>query len=225
MEIRSAQFRGYILLSVLANLEFHASEFADRRPRKEDSMRNFIGALLILASLPLAANAGKKPVGRIPDVAAFNSVRSYCIDTSDLSAPEAYDVKAFIEVQSKSKGLLTKLPWKFEGECTKESPDAIAKVSFRLLNKVGAVIETPSNGPLPPMDFRALRAYLRVFDGESQKLLYELEAQPLDNPDPEPSTVSDEEPLPLLRRNATYRAFWTMIEDLKRTSRKSKNPE
>lgn len=188
-------------------------------------MRTFIGTIFLLASLPLAANAGKKPVGRIPDVAAFNSVRSYCIDTSGLSGPEAYDVKAFVKVQSRPKGLLTKLPWKLEGECTKESPDAIAKVSFRLLNKVGVVIGTPPDGRLPPVDSYALRAYLQVFDGESQKILYELESQPLDNPDPERSTIPDEEPLPLLRRNATYRAFWTMIEDLQRTSRKSKTSE
>lgn len=186
-------------------------------------MRNFIGALSLSVLLPLAANAGKKPMGRIPNVAAFNRVRSYCIDTSGLSGPEAYDVNAFVQLASKPKGLLTKLPWKLEADCKKESPDAIAKVSFRLLNNVGVVIGTPSNGSMPPMDSYALRAYLRVFDGETSKLLYELESSPLDNPDPEPSTMPDEEPLTLQRRNATYRAFWTMIEDLKRTSRNGKN--
>ncbi|HEV2348988.1 MAG TPA: hypothetical protein VG028_03980 [Terriglobia bacterium] len=185
--------------------------------------QSFFGAFLLLAFVPLAASAGKNPVGRIPDVAAFNRVRSYCIDMTELSRPEAYDVKGFVQVESKPKGLLTKLPWKLEADCTKESPDAIAKVSFRLHNKMGVVIGTPSDGRLPPMDSYALRAYLQVFDGESQKLLYELEAAPLDNPDPQPSTLPDEEPLTLLRRNATYRAFWTMIDDLKLTSRNHKN--
>jgi hypothetical protein len=198
---------------------------AEWQAHNERAMRNSIVAFFLLISLPVAASAGKKPMGRIPDVAAFNGVRSYCIDASGLSGPEAYDIKAFVHVESRPKGLLTKLPWKLEGECTKESPDAVAKVSFRLLNKVGLVIGTPPDGRLPPVDSYALRAYLQVFDGESQKILYELESQPLDNPDPERSTIPDEEPLPLLRRNATYRAFWTMIEDLKRTSRKSKTPD
>jgi hypothetical protein len=204
-----------------------AIEYSGLAAQTEGVMRNFIGALFLLASVPLVASAGKKPVGRIPDVAVFNSIRTYCIDTSDLSGPEAYDVKAFIQVESKPKGLLTKLPWKLEADCTKESPDAIAKLEFRHLNKVGTVIGTPSNDRLPPMDSYALRAYLQVFDGDSQKILYELEAAPLDNPEisPDPNRIPDEEPLPILRRNATYRAFWTMIEDLKHTSRKNKSLE
>jgi len=191
----------------------------------EEVMRKFFGALFLLVLLPLAASGGKKPMGRIPDVAAFNGVRTYCIDTSQLSGSEAYDVKAFVHVESKPKGLLTKLPWRLEPDCDKESPDAIAKMSFRLLNKMGAVLGTTSPDRMPAMDSYALRAYLQVSDGESSKVLYELEAAPLDNPEIEtdPNKIPNEEPLPILRRNATYRAFWTMIEDLKRISRRGKN--
>lgn len=188
-------------------------------------MRTYIGSLFLLLSLPLAAHARSKPTGKIPDVVAFNNVRTYCIDTSELSGPEAYDVKGFIRRESRPKGLLTKLPWKLQPDCREGSPDAIAKISFHMLNKIGTVIGTPSNDELTPMDPYALRAYLQVFGGETQKLLYELEAAPLDNPEanPDPNKIPDQEPLPLLRRNAAYRAFWTMIGDLQITSKNGKN--
>ncbi|HET7841624.1 MAG TPA: hypothetical protein VFM21_08460 [Terriglobia bacterium] len=184
-------------------------------------MKYLIGVLILIVSAPPAANAGNKPMGSISDVAAFNKIRSYCIDSSDLSTSEANDVQAFIRTESKPKGLLVKLPWKLVADCAQGSPDAVAKLKFHLLNKVGMDVGNPATDPMSRMGLYNLRAWLGIYDSHSSELLYEVEASPLDNPNPAPTGLPDQEPLPLLRRNATYRAFWMLIDDLRLTSKQS----
>ena len=62
---------------------------------------------LLSTAIPLTAKQ-KKFAGEIEDPAAFAKVASYCVDASDLSSPEAYDVNGFVATEAKPGQLLSK---------------------------------------------------------------------------------------------------------------------
>ena len=184
--------------------------------------RTFLTLLLSVVFLPAAA-AVKKPPGKVSDLAAFSRIHSYCVDSTGLPSDEANDVKNFVRAESKPKKLLTKLPWTLVSDCSQGPPDAVVKVEF--------LTYTPTNEiqvgkPLPgsdPMEegFYTIRAVLRVSQGTSSEMVYEIEADPLGNSVAGKTVMPVDEPLPVQRRNATYGAFWMLTQDVQRVSQMS----
>jgi len=174
--------------------------------------------LLVASALPLAAKE-KKLTGRISSPDEFGKIRSYCVDTSDLSGWEALDVRGFIETESKRKGLLTKLPWRLAGDCTESHLDALVVVRFPIVRvaKVGAGNASPDPNEDPQSQLFEVRAALQVSDRDSSRLLYEVEAAPVfysSGRSPAPAVEPDH----VLRREALYHAFWALLDDIKRVS-------
>ena len=176
-------------------------------------------AILIYFLLIAIASAAKQkaPVGKVKDAAAFANVKSYCVDASELSPPEAYDVGAFVSVEGKPGHLLSKLPWKLLPDCRESDPDAVIKLEFPRL-RVVSVTPSPPPGTAGPDDQTPelfhIVAILKVLDAGSLRPLYQVQADPL-------ATGSQEnEPQPVLRHNAMYGAFWTLSQDVKSISRR-----
>jgi hypothetical protein len=184
------------------------------------AMTGWLWVPALLAALPLAAKE-KKPTGEIPDRAAFVKIRSYCIDSSQLPGDQAYSVRGFVETESKPKKLLTRLPWKLYRDCREAEPDAIVKIEFPFLRNTSAQLGTPPDPRNPPDDEYRTKAVLEISGASSSRLLYKVEAWPLDNPLVD-SGVERGDPLPLQRHNAMYNAFSTLIEDVKRVSHAEK---
>jgi len=182
------------------------------------SRRLFVS--ILLAALPLGAKE-KKPTGEIPNPAAFAKVTSYCIDGSQLSGNDAYTVRGFVETESKPKKLLTKLPWKLYRDCRDAEPDAIVKIEFPLLRNSSVEAGTPADPLNPPDSEYRTKAVLEISDASAARLLYKVEAWPLDNPLVD-SGMERGDSLPLQRHNAMYNAFSTLIDDVHRVSRSTR---
>jgi hypothetical protein len=117
-----------------------------RQSSRETLMRPLVGCVTVLIALPLAAKQ-RKPAGEISDKTAFQNVQRYCIDLSALEDYEAYDVRGFIERESRPGKLLTKIPWKMEKDCDNSDLDAAVKLEFPRLpvDRVGSA--PPPVGP------------------------------------------------------------------------------
>ena len=173
-----------------------------------------LAAVLLVASAALVAK-DKKPSGEIPDRAAFAKIKSYCIESNNLSDAEAYEVQGFIQSESKPKGLLTKLSWKLDPDCRESDPDAVIKVDFPRLRNVEVDLGVPPNplDPPDPADYRTM-AVLQISEPDSSRLLYKVQALPRDNPALDSGIERGDSPT-LMRRNALYNAFMTLISDAK----------
>lgn len=169
-----------------------------------------LSALFLAVILMPAAASAKKPTGKIPDLAAFSKIHSYCVDSSDLPGDEAYDLKRFVDNENKPKKLLSKLPWTLVSDCSQGSPDVIVRMEFQKLFPVRG------NAPVQGEPY-TIRAMLRVSQGSSLQALYEVEAAPSNNSMGATSNV-EEDPLAVQRYDAMYSAFWMLIEDVKRVS-------
>ncbi len=172
------------------------------------------GLCVLMLSIPLAlAATDKKPTGEIPDHAAFARIRTYCVDTQGMPGDAAYLVEGFVETESKSKKLLTKLPWKLLRDCRLGNPDAVIRIEFPFLNSINI-----RRGPLPSEpDFYKLKGVMQISDTDSARLLYKAQAMPLLSGADE-SVSSTAQPLPVLRRDALYGVFSTLIQDVGRVS-------
>jgi hypothetical protein len=177
-----------------------------------------LAVLMMASTLPLAAK-GKKPTGEITDLAAFGNVRSYCVDTTDLPGWEALDVQGLVETESKPKRLLTKLPWTLAADCTESRPDAVVVVRFPIVSvaRIDSGTAAPDPNEDPQSRFFEVRAELKVSDRNSSRLLYEVQAAPVFYSSGR-SVAPAVEPDHILRREAAYHAFWTLIDDIKRVS-------
>jgi hypothetical protein len=71
---------------------------------------------------------------------------SYCIDLSGLEDYEVYDVRGFIDQESKPGNLLTKVPWKLDKDCREGDSDVIVKLEFPRLHVTSLGSGQPS-GP------------------------------------------------------------------------------
>jgi hypothetical protein len=191
--------------------------------------------------MPSAA-AGAKLAGKVLDAAALSKVRTYCVDTSnlkgpvypgDIPRPEEFDVREVVKRESGPKGLLSKLPWKLEADCSNPGVDAIVRFEFRVfLGPWGEYVE--SNNPLlaeypQPSEF-VWRVELQVADKASNRAVYQAEGAPADNglvrsteEGPRPVDSSPEAEVRVqryhvLRQDAAYHAFAALIADLKAIS-------
>lgn len=180
--------------------------------------------LLVASALPLVAK-DKKPTGEITDRAAFAKIRNYCIDSRELSDAEVYDVQGFVERESKPKGLLTKLSWKLEPDCRESDPDAVIKVDFPRLRNLDIQLGTPQDprDQPDPGEYHIV-AVLNISDSDSGRLLYKVQAMPLDNPLIE-SRIDRTDSPHLQRHNALYNAFGTLISDAKSVSQTGKDKD
>jgi len=193
---------------------------------RENLTRLLAGCVTVLIALPLAAKQ-KKPAGEISDKKAFQSVQRYCIDLSGLEDYEAYDVRGFIERESRPGKLLTKIPWKIEKDCNNSDPDAEVKLEFprSSVDRLGS--GPPPAGPgingQPPTvavggqePLYHTKAVLRVVSRQNNGTIYRCKADPLmpEGSDSGPVAAADT----TQRYNAMYSAFWTLAQDIKRVS-------
>jgi hypothetical protein len=173
--------------------------------------------VVISLALSLATAAAKKPTGKVWDVSTLTRVRNYCIDTSALAGYEAYDIERFIENEGKPKHLLAKLPWTQVSDCSRS--DSVVRVSFRLLRKtIDIQVGDPRAEDQDKTFPYEYRAELQVSDEASARVLYEVEAAPLLNSMTGTTVAPEEEPDHVVRYDAAYHAFWTLIQDLQSVS-------
>ena len=173
--------------------------------------RRTISTLLLSVMLLPAASSAKKPQGKISDLAAFSKIHSYCVDASDLPGDEAYDLKRFVSNENKPKKLLSKLPWTLVSDCSQGSPDVVVTLEFQKFAPVHG--NAPAEGEL-----FTIRANLRMSQGPSSGVLYEVEAAPSNNSMGAMSDAPVNDPLAVQRYDAVYKAFWMLIEDVQRVS-------
>jgi hypothetical protein len=180
-------------------------------------MKPLMWVLIFVAPLALLANR-KKPTGEISDRAAFAKIASYCVDTKDLAKDAAYLVNGFVETESRPKKLLSKLPWKLLPDCRNANPDVVLQVDFPFLKSINV---RGGARPLGEPEFYKIKAVLQVSEAESNRLLYKVQALPLTS-GPDESVTATEAPLPVLRRDALYGVFSTLIEDVELVSKAQK---
>jgi len=180
-------------------------------------MKHCLCIVLLTTVMQLAAKE-QKLIGEVSDPAALAAIESYCVDTRQLADDQAYQIRGFLQEESKPHGLLSKLSWKLVPDCREGGPDAMIKVEFPLLKTTAIRLgEPPAPGELPPNLYN-IKAVLEVFEGASSKKLYHVQASPLDTREPN-SPLSTEDPPVLLYRKALYGAFWALVEDVKRISK------
>jgi len=172
-------------------------------------------ACALFIAMP-AFSRDKKTAGEIPNPRALADVQSYCINKNELSDWDRHIVEDFVKSESKPKHLLTKLPWKLVESCRDGNTDAAATLEFVSLNttRVGGQAGPPiivAQDPDAP-----IKVVLSVGDTSSEKLIYRVEAMPLEsdaevaeNPALPQGPVS-----PTARRDAVYHVFWALINDL-----------
>lgn len=178
-------------------------------------MKTGLCLLMVFIVLP-AAGKQKGPNGQILDATTFAGVHSYCVDASGLPENEAYEVKSFVGDESKRDELLTKIRWKLYPDCREATPDALIQLQFPQMKVIGIQLgQTPSPDDRGAEPYR-IKAVLLVLDAESSKVIYRIQADPLDAPTPEGPVTSSEPPV-TQRRNAMYGAFWSLAQDVQRT--------
>jgi hypothetical protein len=175
--------------------------------------------LLILAIAQPASARSKKPTGEVSDRQGFAAVRSYCVDTRGLPDDQLYEVEGFLREESKPKRLLTKLSWKLIADCREAEPNAVVKVEFVQLKNLGVALGEASRDQIrntgePPY---RVKAVLQVADATSARLLYKVQAMPLDNSSVDSPMMADTNPV-ILRRDALYNAFSALIQDFQRVA-------
>ena len=177
---------------------------------------------MIAAVAPRLLAKQKKPAGEVSDKAAFQNIRSYCIDLSGLEQYESYDVRGFIEKESEPGKLLSKIPWKLEKDCSGGDSDVLVKLEFprSRVDRLGS--GPPSNpgvdGQPPPVAVGGQEpryhtvAVLRVVSRQTSGTIYRCQADPLtpEGSDSGPVAAADT----IQRRNAMYGAFWKLAQDI-----------
>jgi hypothetical protein len=166
-----------------------------------------LGGLLIL--LLLASTA---PVA---------AIKSYCVDSSGMAGDEAYTVQGFVETEAKPGELLSKPPWELISDCRRGEPDAVITLEFHRQHIVALGRQLPSKAAEPVPDDRSgmedyhIDAVLCVADAGSEQVFYEVRSPPLNgvNTAQVTNTNAAESP-PVMRRDAMYGAFWTLIRDV-----------
>lgn len=197
-----------------------------RRSSRETLMRLLVACVTVLIALPLAAKQ-RKPAGEISDKTAFQNVQRYCIDLGTLEDYEAYDVRGFIERESRPGKLLTKIPWKMEKDCDDSDLDAAVRLEFprSSVDRLGSGPPPAGPGidgqPAPVVvggrePRYHTKALLRVISRQNNATIYQCEADPLspEGSDSGPLASADT----TQRYNAMYHAFWTRAQDIKRVS-------
>ncbi|MGD0693809.1 MAG: hypothetical protein ABSB82_03055 [Terriglobia bacterium] len=200
-------------------------------------LKLWVFVVLACAAAPAAARRPKL-AGKVVDAAALSKVRTYCVDTSnlkepvypgDVPRPEQFDVRELVKRESGPKGLLSKLPWKLEADCSSPGVDAIMRFGFRVIlgpSIQGQLLQDPVVVYPVPGEFR-WRAEIQVTDKASTQVVYEAEGNPVDsslNRTSEQNQDLDHVQVQRyhdLRQDAAYHALAALVSDVKTIS---KNP-
>ena len=148
-------------------------------------MKHCLCIAILTAVMQLAAKE-QKLTGEVSDRAALAAIESYCVDTRQLPDDQAYQIRGFLQDESKPHGLLSKLSWKLFPDCREGGPDAIIRVEFPLLKTTAIRLgEPPSPGELPTNLYN-IKAVLEVSEAASSRKLYHVQASPwtLESPTP-----------------------------------------
>jgi len=168
--------------------------------------------LLACAAVPPAAPR-MKLAGRVADAASLKAVRTYCIDTRSLTGtfysldwpPERFDLSGMIERETGPKGLLSRLPWKLEPDCSAPGAGAVMWFEF------------------PPTAARGWEARLLIAEKASRRVIYTVEGNSLGYH--LFGTGNDGDVRTELHCwNAVYNALWALVSDIKAVSKKPKKP-
>jgi hypothetical protein len=183
--------------------------------------------------MPTAA-AGAKLAGKVLDAAALSKVKTYCVDTrnlkgpvypGDVPRPEEFDVRELVKRESRPKGLLSKLPWRLEADCSAPGLNAIIRFEFRVILSPTEeiLLDSPVIAAYPQRGEFRWRAELQVTDKPSSRGVYEAEGNPVDS---RLTRTRDQDQVQVqryhvLRQDAAYHALAALISDVKTIS---KNP-
>jgi hypothetical protein len=200
--------------------------------------------ILAYTAMPTAA-AGAKLAGKVLDAAALGQVKIYCIDTinlrgalypgDDVRGAQEFDVRELVKRESRAKGLLSKLPWKLEADCSAPGVDAVVRFEFRVIS-VPAPLNPMPNSPniaaRPQRREVRWRAQLQVTDKASSGAVYEAEGNPVDvslvRPEeqrfgpldqPPPAVDVRAQRFHVLRQDAAYHALAALVSDVKTISK------
>ncbi|MBZ5513574.1 MAG: hypothetical protein LAN62_01765 [Acidobacteriia bacterium] len=184
--------------------------------------------LLLVGVSPLPTKGGADK-GKVLCPPTLARVESYCVDTRRLSADEAYVVKAFLKMEDKPKGILQKLRWKRIEDCAISEADVTIRIEFPFLNATELRAgEVPDVGisPREPRDQSDVRispreqgdyfmkAVLQVHDNSTSRMIFTVEALPLDIDSVESDPVMKGTNLYQRRLDALRRTFEMLIHDL-----------
>ncbi|MFZ0963657.1 MAG: hypothetical protein WAO35_22565 [Terriglobia bacterium] len=206
-------------------------------------LKLWVFVILACAAVPIAA-AGEKLAGKVLDDAALSKVKTYCVDTSNLKGPvlpgdvprpEEFDVRELLQRESGPRGLLSKLPWKLEADCSAPGLDATVRFEFRVILGPGQelYLETPLRAMYPQLDNFRWRAELQVTDKASTRVDYKAEGNPVEPRflptgnqgipagEPRPEVEAKVQRYHVLRQDAAYHALAALASDVKAIS---KNP-
>jgi hypothetical protein len=131
----------------------------------------------LISLLPIgvpSASKQKKVVGEIRDTTSLAKIGSYCVDVSNLSGAEAYNVTSFVAVEGHPAHVLSKLPWKLLPDCRDSGPDAVIKLEFPRLRVINVTTGPPPGTAMPDdqtHEIFHIVAILRVLDAGSSHLL------------------------------------------------------
>jgi hypothetical protein len=201
--------------------------------------------ILAYTAMPTAA-AGAKLAGKVLDAAALSQVKTYCIDTinlrgaiypGDVRGAQEFDVRELVTRESRAKGLLSKLPWKLEADCSAPGVDAVVRFEFHVIRApapLNPMLNSPNIAARPQRREVGWRAELQVTDKASSGAVYEAEGNPVDvslvrpkeqrfGPldQPPPSVDVRAQRFHVLRQDAAYHALAALVSDVKTIS---KNP-
>lgn len=173
---------------------------------------------IILLTLALPAVAGsKKPSGDVADPQSFAAIQSYCVATRDLPDGQRDEVEGFLKDMSAPKQLLTKLPWKTVADCREGKPDAVVHVEFVELRSLGGNLGDRTIAQVRGTDTAEppyrVKAVLGIRDSASDRLLYKVQATPLDNSSADSPMMADSIP-GMVRRSALHNVFWALVQDV-----------
>jgi hypothetical protein len=165
-------------------------------------MKRWLWIILLLPASPLWAQ-NKKFDGFVMNAAAFQKIRSYCVDTHNLPDDQVKVIDHFVSQESKPKGLLTKLPWRRVANCQDAGIDAMVRLEF------------PHDSSFPRPERDDVKGVLLVFQPGSPSPIYETPAVTI----PGPPGHGDGEPLDarmvtgLLEYSAASSAVRILIHD------------
>ena len=92
-------------------------------------MKSCLAIVLVFSIAPTLAEAAKLQ-GYVMNVAAFQKVRSFCVDTHNLPTDQVNVINRFVDKESRGRGLLTRLPWYRRENCRDAGLDAIVRLEF-----------------------------------------------------------------------------------------------
>ena len=158
-----------------------------RRPTGSSNMGPFFCCALLCCLLLVPFLRGfslqNRPCGELFNPQALRHLKTLCLDTSNLEAGAAFDVKTFVAKENQPGQSLSRLGWKITEDCT--GADALIRVYFApseshvaLTNDAlpGQRVPSGQRAPLEESE-RVTQVVLLIYDRASVRLLYRTQSQ------------------------------------------------